>query len=174
MQHVYLSCRSRLRQARSATSSRVDDDDFEWVAVESRHRLRRGMFVAQVVGKSMEPAIPDGAYCLFRAPVEGTRQGKTVLVEMRDAADPESGQRYTVKRYQSEKAAAEDSWHHSKITLSPINPDFEPIVLTGVDKGELQVRRRARRDTWGQCMMSEARKSGLISARRSGCPSAPR
>ena len=117
----------------------IEDDGFEWVAVESRHRLRRDMFVAQVVGKSMEPAIPDGAYCLFRAPVEGTRQGKTVLVQLRDATDPETGQRYTVKRYESEKAAKGDSWQHERITLKPINPDFEPIVLTGKDQGELQV-----------------------------------
>ena len=33
----------------------VEDDDFDWVTVESGHRLRRGMFVAQVIGKSMEP-----------------------------------------------------------------------------------------------------------------------
>ena len=58
----------------------IDDNAFEWVAVDARHRLRPGMFVAQVVGQSMEPAIPDGAYCVFRAPVEGTRDGKTVLV----------------------------------------------------------------------------------------------
>ena len=81
----------------------IDDNEFEWVAVESRHRLRKGMFVAQVVGKSMEPRIPDGSWCLFRAPVEGTRQGKTVLVELRDDTDPETNQRYTVKRYKSEK-----------------------------------------------------------------------
>ena len=117
----------------------VGDDDFEWVAVESRQRLRKGMFIAQVVGKSMEPAIPDGAYCLFRAPVTGTRQGKIVLVQLRDAADPETGHRYTVKRYESEKAAKDDAWQHERITLKPINPDFEPIVLTGTDIGELQV-----------------------------------
>jgi len=117
----------------------VEDAGFAWVAVESRHRLRKGMFVAQVAGKSMEPAIPEGSYCLFRAPVEGTRQGRTVLVQLRDAADPETGQRYTVKRYRSEKAAAGDSWRHEKITLEPVNPDFEPIVLTGADEGELQV-----------------------------------
>jgi type I restriction enzyme, R subunit len=116
----------------------IEDDGFEWVAVESRHRLRRGMFVAQVVGKSMEPAIPDGAYCLFRAPVEGTRQGKTVLVQLRDATDPENGERYTVKRYESEKAKHGDSWRHTRITLNPVNSDFEPIVLQG-DEGELQV-----------------------------------
>ena len=87
----------------------------------------------------MEPAIPDGSYCLLRAPVEGTRQGKTVLVQLRDATDPETGQRYTIKRYRSEKAAAGNSWRHEKITLDPVNRDFDPIVLTGPDEGELQV-----------------------------------
>ena len=117
----------------------IDDDGYAWAAVETGRRLRRGMFVAQVVGKSMEPAISDGAYCLFAAPVGGSRQGKTVLVQMRDAADPESGERYTVKRYESEKAGDGDSWRHTKITLNPVNADFEPIVLTGTDEGSLQV-----------------------------------
>ena len=117
----------------------IDDGDFEWVAVEAQHRLRKGMFVAQVVGKSMEPRIADGSWCLFRAPVEGTRQGKTVLVQLRDDIDPETGQRYTVKRYESEKAGEQDSWRHVKITLRPVNRAFEPIVLTGAKEGELQV-----------------------------------
>ena len=46
----------------------IEDDGWEWTAVDSKHRLHPGMFVAQVVGKSMEPVIPDGAYCLFAAP----------------------------------------------------------------------------------------------------------
>ena len=117
----------------------IEDDGFEWIAVESEHRLRPGMFVAQVVGKSMEPVIPDGAYCLFAAPVDGTRQGKTVLVQLRDATDPETGQRYTVKRYESEKTKDADSWRHAMITLKPVNPDFEPIVLSGAEQGQLQV-----------------------------------
>jgi type I restriction enzyme R subunit len=117
----------------------VPDEGFEWVAVETRRRLRPGMFVAQVVGKSMEPAIPDGAYCLFAAPVEGTRRGKTVLVQLRDAIDPESGERYTVKRYESKKAKKGDSWRHEKITLKPVNSDFKSIALTGADEGQLQV-----------------------------------
>ncbi len=117
----------------------IEDNDFEWVAVESRHRLREGMFIAQVVGKSMEPAIPDGAWCLFRAPVQGSRQSKTVLVQLRDATDPETGQRYTVKRYRSKKTTRGDSWHHEKIILEPLNPDFEPIVFTSAGEDELQV-----------------------------------
>jgi phage repressor protein C with HTH and peptisase S24 domain len=56
------------------------------------------MFVAKVVGKSMEPRIPDGSYCVFAAPVQGTRQGKIVLAQLRDQADPEGGERYTLKR----------------------------------------------------------------------------
>ena len=117
---------------------RVEEDGFDWVTVASRRRLRPGMFVAQVVGQSMEPAIPDGSYCLFRAPVDGARHGKTLLVQLGDATDPETGQRYTVKRYRSEKAAAGDSWLHETITLEPVNPDFDAIVFTGADEGELQ------------------------------------
>ena len=116
-----------------------DDDEVEWVEVSSGHRLRPGMFVAQVVGRSMAPAIPDGSWCLFRGPVEGSRQGKNVLVQLRDATDPETGQHYTVKRYRSEKANVGDAWRHERIVLEPINPDFDPIVLTGADEGELRI-----------------------------------
>ena len=122
-----------------AALANVEDDNWEWVAVDSKRRLRPGMFVAQVVGKSMEPTIPDGSYCLFRAPVIGTRQGKIVLVQLRDATDPNNGERYTVKRYQSEKVTDGDSWRHARITLKPINPDFAPIVLSGVDDGNVRV-----------------------------------
>jgi hypothetical protein len=87
----------------------------------------------------MEPAIPDGSYCLFSAPVEGSRQGKTVLVQLRDGVDPETGERYTVKRYGSEKIQIDGSWQHSKIILKPANPDFEPIELTDAEDGELRV-----------------------------------
>ena len=116
------------------------DEEFEWVSVQSCRRLRPGMFAARIAGRSMEPAIPDGALCLFAAPVEGTRQGKTVLVELRDAIDPETGERYTVKRYESDKGASQDgSWEHARITLKPINPEFQPIALAPEEGERLQV-----------------------------------
>jgi SOS-response transcriptional repressor LexA len=62
-----------------------------------------------------------------------------VLVQLRDATDPETGERYTVKRYESQKTRDGASWRHAKITLKSVNPDFEPIVLTGADEGQLQV-----------------------------------
>ena len=115
------------------------EEDWQWVEVDSAHRLRPGMFVAQIAGHSMEPAIPHGSYGLFRAPVEGTRQGKTVLVQLHDAIDPDTGGRYTLKRYESKKIQAGDSWQHEKITLKPTNPEFEPIVLTCAEEGEVAV-----------------------------------
>ena len=117
----------------------IEEEDWEWVTIDTRHRLRPGMFVAQVVGKSMEPTIPDGSFCLFAAPVTGARQGKTVLVQLREATDPETGERYTVKRYESEKAKTGDSWRHRRITLKPVNPDFAPIILSGTDEGQVRV-----------------------------------
>ena len=110
-----------------------------WVEPDARLKLGEGMFVAQVVGKSMEPRIPDGSYCLFRHPVAGTREGKTVLVQLRSALDPESGERFTVKRYHSEKVESEDGWRHSRIELRPENPDFEPIVLDAGQSEQLGV-----------------------------------
>lgn len=107
--------------------------------MSSSRKLRPGMFIAQVVGKSMEPTIPDGSYCLFSAPVTGSRLGKTVLARLSDAIDPETGGRYTVKRYESEKTPAGDSWAHAKIILKPVNPEFQPIVLTGEEEGQVEV-----------------------------------
>ena len=122
----------------SAPQHIESEDDWQWVELAAERPLTQGMFVARIVGHSMAPAIPDGAYALFRAPVTGTRQGKTVLVELRDVMDAETG-RYTVKRYESEKVDHGDELRHAKIILRPANPDFEPIVLTDVDEDAVQV-----------------------------------
>jgi hypothetical protein len=115
-------------------------DDWEWVEVGRQRELREGMFVAQVVGASMEPRIPDGSYCLFASPVTGARRERIVLVELLDEVDVETGERYTVKRYESEKVAeGEDGWRHVRVTLVPLNPAFAPIVLTADDEEAVRV-----------------------------------
>ncbi len=38
------------------------------------------MIVARVVGRSMEPVIPDGAYCLFRRVARPSSSERAVLV----------------------------------------------------------------------------------------------
>jgi hypothetical protein len=114
-----------------------------WIEVGRGRPLRQGMFVARVVGRSMEPVIPDGSWCIFRSPVEGRRQGKTVLVQHRSISDPDTGGRFTVKRYRSEKQATgtgDGDWKHTKILLEPINKAFEPLVFEGLAVAEeLQV-----------------------------------
>jgi SOS-response transcriptional repressor LexA len=61
-------------------------------------------------------------------------------VQLRDVTDPETGGRFTVKRYQSEKAVSEDgTWRHVKIALKPINPDFKPIEFTAEDENDVRV-----------------------------------
>ena len=111
-----------------------------WVEIPGARKLRPGMFVAQVVGRSMAPRVSDGAWCLFRGPVEGSRQGRTVLVQHRDIQDPETGGSYTVKRYRSEKASdGMGGWRHTEIRLVPENPEFAPIVLTEAREDEVRV-----------------------------------
>ncbi|MCL6550292.1 MAG: HsdR family type I site-specific deoxyribonuclease [Acidothermus cellulolyticus] len=109
-----------------------------WLPV-SGHTLSPDMFVAKVAGRSMEPLIPDGSWCLFRFYRGGTRNGKIVLVQHRDIADPETGGSYTVKRYQSRKAADAQGWRHVEIRLEPQNPEFSPIVLREDAEGEIRV-----------------------------------
>ena len=63
-----------------------------------------------------------------------------MLVQYRGEADPDTGGSYTVKRYSSEKAASEDDdWRHARIVLSPINPEYEPIVFSPDESGHVAV-----------------------------------
>jgi len=95
-----------------------------WEEAPARLRLTDKMFVARILGRSMEPRIPDGSLCIFRSGVvAGSRQGRLVLVEY---AGGGLNDRYTVKRYSSEKrVVAEGHWEHERIRLEPLNPEFE-------------------------------------------------
>ena len=117
----------------------LDESEWDWVEVDAQRSLRPGMFVAEVVGRSMEPMIPDGAYCLFSSPVTGTRQRRIVLVQLQDEVDFDTGLRYTVKRYRSEKTADEDGWRHVRVVLEPVNREFTPIELTAEDEEAVAV-----------------------------------
>jgi SOS-response transcriptional repressor LexA len=98
-----------------------------WDEAPSDLRLTKELFVARIQGRSMEPRIPDGSLCVFRQGVTGSRQGRLVLVEQLGGG---ANDRYTVKRYASEKIQREDgTWSHDQITLIPLNPDFESWTL---------------------------------------------
>jgi type III restriction enzyme len=111
-----------------------------WVAAEGLGRIDDRMFVCRAVGRSMEPTIHDGDYLIMRANPTGTRQGKIVLAQYRGPADPETGGSFTVKQYSSKKEINSDgSWRHTKVTLSPTNPSYAPILLSARDAESAEI-----------------------------------
>jgi hypothetical protein len=114
----------------------------KWVELPEGFRPRRGMFVARVVGESMNRRIPNGAWCLFRVAGAGTRQGKVVLAQHREIQDSETGGHFTVKVYESRKERLPDgSWRHTSIVLRPDTSaaGYEPIVLTPEAAADLRI-----------------------------------
>lgn len=110
----------RVAAGKFLENSEVEPED--WVETPEDLRLTPDMFTARIVGHSMEPKIPDGSLCVFRFGVTGSREGRLVLVELLGGG---VNDRYTVKRYHSEKRPAEDGWRHERIRLEPLNPEFE-------------------------------------------------
>lgn len=111
-----------------------------WLEVDGIGKLDEQMFVCQAVGRSMEPAIKDGDYLLFRAQPKGTRQGKIVLAQYRGPADPDTGGSFTVKKYSSKKVLHEDGfWHHTRVVLSPTNRNYKPIEIPESDAASFQI-----------------------------------
>ena len=97
-----------------------------------KERLTPDMFIIRIAGKSMEPKIPHNSLAIFRggSALGGSRQGRIVLVISGHFSDPETGWNLVVKRYNSEKIFREDgSFAHSRIILSSLNPEFEPIII---------------------------------------------
>jgi len=114
-----------LRAAAGHLGEEMQSEPEDWVPAPEGMRLERNLFVAHVVGRSMEPRIPDGSLNLFRFHPVGSRRGKIVLIERFGVLDETA--RYTVKLYTSEKREiSEDEWRHEQIRLEPLNPEFEP------------------------------------------------
>ncbi len=111
-----------------------------WIRANNIGNLRRNMFIVKASGKSMEPLIPDGSYCVFRTPVVGSRNEKIVLVQHHEYQDPQTGGKYSIKKYTSKKKFQEDgNWLHEQIILKPINPDYSPITIDHSEEGEFMV-----------------------------------
>jgi SOS-response transcriptional repressor LexA len=120
-----------LRAAATKFGEGMEAVQESWVRVPGGLKLTPAMFVAQVVGRSMEPLIPNGSLCIFRAGVTGSRQGRLVLIDKFDETDFSS--RFTVKRYTSRKIVdpATGEWRHEQIRLEPLNREFEAFDLEG-------------------------------------------
>lgn len=113
-----------LRAAAGKLGEEMEAAAEDWVAAPDGLKLDPNLFVAHVVGRSMEPRIPDGSLNLFRFHPVGSRQGKILLIQRFGALEETA--RYTVKRYTSVKIqTGEEEWEHERIQLEPLNPEFE-------------------------------------------------
>lgn len=113
----------------------LDDSEQEWVAWDDAPRFTKDMFVAKVDGRSMEPQIPSGSYCLFRKVVAPSAPDRAVLVRHGGTADLETGGQFTVKRYREEP----DARGTVRVVLEPANTEFSPIVITPEEGAEVRV-----------------------------------
>jgi hypothetical protein len=106
-----------------------------WVRAEGLGKLNKNMFVVKASGRSMEPKIPDGSLCVFRANVIGSRNNKIVLVQHNSLFDSDNSGNFTIKTYTSKKSYDTNTgeWQHESIVLNPINNSFDPIILSEDD-----------------------------------------
>ena len=113
---------------------RIANEAEEWVMMPDQ-KLEQGMFVAQVVVRSMESEVPDGSYCHFRPVPGGALQGRRLLVWHEGVLDAETGAECTRKVYHTEKVGNESTdWQHQRITL---NPKFDSINMQPDEEGKV-------------------------------------
>lgn len=106
--------------------------EFNWAELPMQVSPKKGYFIAQVIGESMNRKIPNGSYCLFEEYTAGSRNGEIVLAECTSIQDGDYGSGYTIKEYSSTKSFTEESFSHESIILKPLSYDdtFESIVLS--------------------------------------------
>lgn len=107
-------------------------NDAQWMELPEPFVVRDDYFVAQVIGESMNRRISNGSWCLFRKSQAGSRNGKVVLLQLRDRQDPDTGSQYTVKIYTSQKETTDEGWQHLTIILKPDSTHavYQPIHLS--------------------------------------------
>ncbi|TXD34240.1 type III restriction endonuclease subunit R [Lujinxingia vulgaris] len=111
-------------------------ENYDWVAYRGNSRPRRGLFVAQVVGESMNKRIPNGAWCVFNLEHGAQGRGEIVLAQHNKFHDDNLGQ-YTVKSYEREILEGDVI----RVYLRPLSTDTsqKPIVLEDGIEGELRI-----------------------------------
>lgn len=103
-----------------------------WMKVEGHGKLDQTMFVVQAEGDSMKGLVEDGEYCVMRKVGGGNLENKTLLIQGFDAAGPEGGGAYALKKF---------TRRGKKVVLVSRNPDVSDIVLK--DDAEYGDRYRA-------------------------------
>lgn len=126
----------------SSGPTKLEDADM-WAGLPKGISAGSRSFIAKVSGKSMEPLVPDGSWCVFTSPVIGSRDEKKLLVWHTSIKDPDGWGHFTLKTYKSEKSVYTDEsqkpFEHHKIVLLPRNKDYQPIEINPDHVDELRV-----------------------------------
>jgi transcriptional regulator with XRE-family HTH domain len=109
-----------------------------WVQIHRRGPLK-DYFSAQITGHSMMPTIPPGSLCLFKKYTGGSRDGKIMLIQHRGLRDPETGNRFVVKRYQRITLYKNEGDEDLAVTIHLLsdNPKYPPLVLHSLREDEI-------------------------------------
>lgn len=135
-----------LQAAASRFGGARNVDVAAWIRLKgARQAQLTGRFVAQVVGRSMAPVVPSGALGLFRSPVVGPLEGRVIVAEWRDHADPETGGAYVLKRVGSVELRPRGGL---QLQLRSDNPDFPALFVDAKDASELRVVAELERVLW--------------------------
>lgn len=120
-------------QASRPSSSRMDllPRQVGWALADHGPSMPEGSFLARVCGPSMAPEVPDGAWCLFRRPVQEVRLRATVLA--RAAGDADSGATFVLKRLSS----AEETPEGLRLTLRSTAPGHADLAVVARDPAEV-------------------------------------
>lgn len=126
----------------AANTYKIDQyiEEQNWIQLPEIFSTRKGMFVARIVGESMNRRIPNGSWCLFIANSETTRNNKIVLVQHPNIKDPDHGGNYTVKLYQNEKVIKDGEIINQRVILKADTNayGYNPIILDdSVEKAQI-------------------------------------
>jgi transcriptional regulator with XRE-family HTH domain len=135
-----------LQAAASHFGGARDVEVSAWIKLKGARQTQLvGRFVAQVRGRSMAPSVPDGALALFKSPVVGPLEGRIVVAEWREHADPETGGAYVLKRVGALEPRARGGL---RLTLRSDNPEFAPLFVDAEETSALRLVAELERVLW--------------------------
>ena len=108
-----------------------------WVKALGVGKLDSTQFVVRAVGKSMEPIISDGDFCVMKQIRGGSAENKIVLVECDSASDPENGGAFVIKTFRSDNATV--ALESKNKDFPALYPDVAEIRVVGEFKCVLEL-----------------------------------
>jgi len=89
------------------------------VQLPGRRAAEKGAFLVRVVGSAMDPKLPDGSWCLFRAPAAKPAWGHVVLAAVNSG---DSGPTFVIRQIDKKGA-------RGGVTLSALVPGYPTLEL---------------------------------------------